>query len=212
LETTFCRLWPSGEIGGGKLNTKVFIAVSLALLISVFANIALGFNVSSKSQDNKEYQALNKELQEQIQSLEKGLDEAEGIIVDEKLVENEDAKKVVENFFKTQYEYTSDTYKERFEKIKEFVNDNVYGQLTTAGIPDIPNVKFENKINNMKLYLTAENKELTGLVLIDTVYKIEGVESPETTQIFEVVVAEIDGKQQIVSLKTLGTFASMSDS
>lgn len=194
------------------MNTKVFIAVSLALLISVFANIALGFNVSSKSQDNKEYQVLNKELQEQIKSLERGLDEAEGIIVDEKLAENDDAKKVVENFFKTQYEYTSNTYKERFEKIKEFVNDDVYGQLTTAGIPDIPNVKFENKINNMRLYLTAENKELTGLVLIDTVYKIEGVESPETTQIFEVVVAETDGKQQIISLKTLGTFASMSES
>ncbi|MBY0155424.1 hypothetical protein H0178_06430 [Cytobacillus firmus] len=194
------------------MNTKVFIAVSIALLISVFANIALGFNVSSKSQDNKEYQVLNKELQEQIKSLERGLDEAEGIIVDEKLAENDDAKKVVENFFKTQYEYTSNTYKERFEKIKEFVNDDVYGQLTTAGIPDVPNVKFENKINNMRLYLTAENKELKGLVLIDTVYKIEGVESPETTQIFEVVVAEIDGKQQIISLKTLGTFASMSES
>ncbi|MCM3032555.1 hypothetical protein [Niallia sp. MER 6] len=194
------------------MNTKVFIAVSIALLISVFANIALGFNVSSKSQDNKEYQVLNKELKEQIKSLERGLDEAEGIIVDEKLAENDDAKKVVENFFKTQYEYTSKTYKERFEKIKEFVNDDVYGQLTTAGIPDIPNVKFENKINNMRLYLTAEKKELTGLVLIDTVYKVEGVESPETTQIFEVVVAETDGKQQIISLKTLGTFASMSES
>ncbi|PGT80978.1 hypothetical protein [Bacillus sp. AFS040349] len=168
--------------------------------------------MSSKSQDNKEYQVLNKELKEQIKSLERGLDEAEGIIVDEKLAENDDAKKVVENFFKTQYEYTSKTYKERFEKIKEFVNDDVYGQLTTAGIPDIPNVKFENKINNMRLYLTAEKKELTGLVLIDTVYKVEGVESPETTQIFEVVVAETDGKQQIISLKTLGTFASMSES
>lgn len=194
------------------MNTKVFIAVSLALLISIFANIALGFNVSSKSQENKEHQTHNKELQKQIESLEKELYEAEGIIVDEKLVENEDAKKVVENFFKTQYEYTTDTYKGRFEKIKEFVNKDVYGQLTTAGIPDVPNVKFESKINNMKLYLTAENKELSGLVLLDTVYKIEGVDSPETTQIFEVTVAEKDGKQQIVSLKTLGTFASMSDS
>ncbi|PTY92315.1 hypothetical protein [Heyndrickxia sporothermodurans] len=194
------------------MNTKVLVAVSLALLISIFANIALGFNVSSKSKESKEYQTVNKELQEQIQSLEKGLDEAEGIIVDEKLAENEDAKKTVKSFFHTQYEYTSETYKERFEKIKEFVNDDVYGQLTTAGIPDVPNVKFENKINNMKLYLTAENKELTGLVLIDTVYTIEGVESPETTQIFEVTVAESDGQQRIVSLKTLGTFASMSDS
>ncbi|MGG0888922.1 hypothetical protein [Cytobacillus horneckiae] len=194
------------------MNTKIFVALSLALLISIFANMALGFNVSSKSQENKEYQTINKKLQKQVRSLEEGLDEAEGIIHNEELEESIDAKKVVENFFKTQYEYTSDTYKERFEKIKEFVNDDVYGQLTTAGIPDVPNVKFKNQINNMKLYLTAKNNELTGLVLLDTVYKIEGVSSPETTQIFEVTVVEKDGKQQIVSLKTLGTFASMSDS
>ena len=144
------------------MNTKVFIAVSLALLISVFANIALGFNVSSKSQENKEHQNNNKELQKQIESLENGLDEAEGIIVDEKLVENEDAKKVVENFFKTQYEYTTDTYKDRFEKIKEFVNNDVYGQLTTAGIPDVPNVKFESKINNILLLPTFLTVPING--------------------------------------------------
>lgn len=194
------------------MNTKVFFAVSLALLISIFANIALGFNVSSKSQEHEEYRALNKELKEKIKILKKGLNEAEGVITDEQLAENEDAKKVVESFFRTQYEYNSDTYKERFEKIKPFVNKEVYGQLTTAGIPDIPSVKFENRINNLKLYLNAQNKELTGLVLLDTVYKIEGVKSPETTQIFQVTVAEKDGQQQIVSLKILGTFASMSES
>lgn len=194
------------------MNTKVFVVLSLALLISIFVNMALGFNVSSKSQENKEYQTIIKELKKQVHSLEESLDEAEGIIHDEELAESVDAKKVVENFFKTQYEYTSDTYKERFGKIKEFVNDDVYGQLTTAGIPDVPNVKFKNQINNMKLYLTAKNNELTGLVLLNTVYEIEGVSSPETTQIFEVTVVEKDGKQQIVSLKTLGTFASMSDS
>lgn len=194
------------------MNTKVIVSVFLALIISIFVNIALGFNVSSKSQENEEYIALNKELKDQIKSVKKGLNEAEGIITDEQLSEDEDAKKVVESFFKTQYEYNSDTYKERFEKIKSFVNEEVYGQLTTAGIPDIPNIKFENKINNLKLYLTAQNKELTGLVLLDTVYNIEGVESPETTQIFQVTVAEKEGQQQIVSLEILGTFASMSES
>lgn len=194
------------------MNTKVLVAVSLALLISIFANIALGFNVSSMSQKNGEHQALNKELQNKIHILEKVLDEAEEIIVGEQLVENEDAKKVVVNFFETQYEYTSETYKERFEIIKKYVNDEVYGQLITAGIPDTPNVKFENRINNIDLYLTAESKELKGLVLLNTIYEIEGVKSPETTQIFQVTVDEKDGKHQIVSLKTLGTFASMSDS
>lgn len=175
------------------MNTKIFIAVSIALIISIFGNIALGFNVSSKSHENEESSALNKELKDQIKSLKNGLNEAEGIITDEQLAENVGAKKVVENFFRTQYEYNSDTYKDRFEKIKPFVNKEVYGQLTTAGIPDVPNIKFEIKINNLKLYLTAQNKELTGLVLLDTVYKIEGVNSPETTQIFQVTVAEKNG-------------------
>ena len=92
------------------------------------------------------------------------------------------------------------------------MNDDVYGQLTAAGIPDIPNANFENKINDMKLFLTAQNKELTGLVLLDTVYQIEGLDSPETTQIFQVKVAEQDGQKKIVSLEVLGTFASMSES
>lgn len=194
------------------MNTKVFISVILALIISIFTNIALGFNVSSKSQENKEYSTINKELKEKVKRLDKGLNEAEGIITDEQLAENTDAKRVVESFFKTQYDYNSETYKERYEKIKPYVNDEVYGQLTTAGIPEIPNVKFENKINDLKLYMTAQNKELTGLVLLNTVYNIEGVESPETTQIFQVTVKEKDGKQQIVSLEVLGTFASMSES
>ncbi|MCK1995448.1 hypothetical protein MPH61_23280 [Peribacillus muralis] len=194
------------------MNTKVFVAVSFALIISIFLNIALGFNVSSKSHEYKKISALNKELKSQIKGLKVGLNEAEGIITDKNLTENGEAKKVVESFFKTQYEYNTDTYKERFKKIKSFVNDKVYGQLTAAGVPDIPNVKFENKIDNMKVYLTAQNKELTGLALLDTVYELEGVDSPLTTQIFQVKIIEKDGKPQIVSLEILGTFASMSES
>jgi hypothetical protein len=194
------------------VNTKVLITISFALVVSIFVNIALGFNVGSKSEDIKKYSALNKELKEQINSLEAGLSEAEGIITDEQLANSNDAKKVVESFFKTQYDYNSETYKERYEKIKPYVNDKVYGQLTTAGIPEIPNVKYENKINDLKLYMTAQDKDLTGLVLLNTVYNIEGVKSPETTQIFQVKVSEENGKQQIVSLEVLGTFASMSES
>ncbi|MGG3662989.1 hypothetical protein [Bacillus gobiensis] len=194
------------------MNTKITVAVSVALIISIFANIALGFNVSSTSKENREKSAINKELKEQIKSLKTELDQAESVITDEQLVSNEDSKKVIEDFFRTQYEYNTDTYKDRFEKIKSFVNDEVYGQLTSAGVPDIPNVKFENRIKDLKMYLTAKNKELTGLVLLDTVYQVDDVASPETTQIFEVTVAEEDGQQQIVSLDVLGTFASMSES
>lgn len=194
------------------MNIKMSVFVVLALIISIFANIALGFNLSSKNEENQEFSSMNKKLKEEIKKLKVELYEAEGVITDEKLAVNGDAKKVVENFFKTHYEYNSDTYKERYEKIKPFLSEDVYGQLTTAGIPNVPNVKFENKINNLELYLTAENKELTGLVLIDTVYKVDGVENPETTQIFQVTVGEKDGQQKIKSLEVLGTFTSMSES
>lgn len=191
---------------------KVVVAICAALTISLFGNIALGFNLSSKSQENKEFNKEIMMLEEKVKSLKKGLNEAEEVITDENLIHDEDGKEVVESFFKTQYEYNSDSYKKRFENIKSLVNDDVYGQLTAAGIPDIPNANFENKINDMKLFLTAQNKELTGLVLLDTVYQIEGLDSPETTQIFQVKVAEQDGQKKIVSLEVLGTFASMSES
>lgn len=194
------------------MKNKIFIGISIALIVSIFVNIALGFNVSSKNQKSEEYQTLNKELHKQIKSLEIKINKAEGKLIDEQLVEDSEAKEVVKNFFKTQYEFTSESYKERFEKIKEFVSDNVYGQLTTAGIPDTPKVKFKNQITNLKIYLTAENKELTGLVLLDTIYEIEGVKSPETTQIFQVTVGKEKGKQKIIALESLGTFASMTES
>ncbi|WP_110925963.1 hypothetical protein [Bacillus massiliglaciei] len=194
------------------MNPKIIITVTALLVISLFANIALGFNLSNENSKNEKMTVANKELKEKIKGLEQGLDEAEGIITDEQLAGNEEAKNLVEKFFKYQYDYNSDTYKERFEKIKPLVNKEVYGQLTTAGISDIPNVRFENKIQKLKIYLTADNKELSGLVLLDSVYKFEGVESPETTQIFQVKIEEKKGQKQIVSLETLGTFASMSES
>ncbi|WP_391731322.1 MULTISPECIES: hypothetical protein [Streptomyces] len=194
------------------MNTKILVALVIMLVVSIFSNIALGFNVSSESKENEKVEKVNKVLKVQVKELENGLDKAEGAITDEQLSGNEEAKKTVESFFNTQFNYTTDTYKEKFEKIKAYVNEDVYGQLMSAGVPDTPNIKFENNITNMKIYMSAKNKELTGLVVLDTVYTIDGVDSPETTQIYEVTVAEEDGKQKIVSLKVLGTFASMSES
>lgn len=194
------------------MNTKLLVTLAIMLVVSIFSNIALGFNVSSESKDNKRYESENKDLKAQVKDLEKGLDEAEGSITDEQLAGNEEAKKTVEDFFDTHFNYNTNSYKDKFEKIKNYVNEDVYGQLMSAGMPDTPTIKFENNITKMKLYMTAQNKELTGLVVLDTIYTIDGVDSPETTQIYEVTVAEEDGKQKIVSLEVLGTFAAMSES
>lgn len=192
------------------MNIKAIVVVTILLIVSIFGNVALAFNISNKSQEVRELISSNKEMQKQITKLNEGLEQAEGIIIDDQLSNNDEAKKIVEEFFNVQYEYNSETYKARFEKIKPFVNDEVYGQLTTAGIPEIPNIKFENNIKNLKVYLGAENNELSGLVLVDTVYTIEGVQSPETTQIFHISLSNNEGDKKIISLKTIGTFTSTS--
>lgn len=194
------------------MNIKLSIIVIATLIVSIFINVALGFNVSSKIKENEKYEEQNKVLEKKVTKLEKGLDKAEGVIVDEELAGKESVKRLVETFFKTQYEYTSSNYKERFEKIKQYVSTDVYGQLTAAGIPDIPTVKFENKIKNMKVYLTSENKQISGLVLLDTVYEIDSLNGQPTKQIFEITVSNEKGKIQIDKLEVLGTFTSMAES
>ncbi|KGX85177.1 hypothetical protein [Pontibacillus litoralis] len=194
------------------MKTKFAVIGLVILVISIFINLTLSFNLMDKSDKYKKEQTFTKNLQEENKNLKEDLSEAEGVISNEKLKDDQESKKVVEGFFKAQYEYNTETYKDRFKEIKQYVNEDVYGQLTTAGIPDIPNIKFENKINDMKLYWTAENNELMGLVLLETIYKVEGVTNPPTTQIFQVKVAEKEGKQEITSLETLGTFAPMTES
>ncbi|WP_121605993.1 hypothetical protein [Virgibacillus sp. Bac332] len=194
------------------MKLKFIIPISVVFVISIFSNIALAFNVVNKGSELEKINLDNTELQKELKSLETALNKAESTIKNEKLTNNQDAKELVTKFFKTQYEYDSTNYKGRFKKIEKFVSEGVYGQLTTAGIPEVPNVNFENHINDMKLFLTAHNNEIVGLVLLDTSYVIDGFDSPETTQIFEVKVTEHEGKQKIVSLEILGTFASMAES
>lgn len=190
------------------MNKKLLIILSILFVVSIFSNIALGFNVNSKSKDYDESQGLVKKYEKDIHILERKISEFEGIIIDDNLANDKKAKDIVKGFFTTHYEYNSATYKERFEKIKMFISDDVYGQLTAAGIPDIPNIQFENKINNMELYITAENEEISGLVLLDTVYIVDGLKSPEMSQIFRVSLKD----DKITSLEALGTFAAMAES
>ena len=55
------------------MKAKTFIFISLALIISVFINIVLGFNLNSKSQGNQAYSFTNKKLKEENKSLKEEL-------------------------------------------------------------------------------------------------------------------------------------------
>lgn len=196
------------------VKTKYIVALSIALLISIFANIALGFNVSSTKSISKELEEKERLLEEKLHELTASLEKAQTTISNEQLVSDQLGRETIEEFFYTQFSFTTETYQERFIKIKEYVNDEVYGQLTTAGIPDTPSINFENHINEMKLFLDVDNNKLQGIVMLDTVYVVESVPSPEMTQIFYVVVDknEQNGKYQIINLEVIGTFTSMVES
>lgn len=196
------------------MKTKYIVALSIALLISIFANIALGFNVSSTKSISKELEEKERLLEEKLHELTASLEKAQTTISNEQLVSDQLGRETIEEFFYTQFSFTTETYQERFIKIKEYVNDEVYGQLTTAGIPDTPSINFENHINEMKLFLDVDNNKLQGIVMLDTVYVVESVPSPEMTQIFYVVVDknEQNGKYQIINLEVIGTFTSMVES
>lgn len=194
------------------MSTKMFILACSVLIVSIFANVAMGFNLTSQSQESKQEVSSSQDLKQQVKKLKEDLRKAEGIIREKKLTDNEEYRKVINDFFSAQYNFDTKAYKERFNKIKPLVNKEVYGQLTSAGLPDVPNIKFENHIENMEIYITPGDREINSLVLIDTIYQVEGVKSQPTTQVFEVKVSNIKGKKQIAALKTIGSFASMTNS
>jgi hypothetical protein len=195
------------------MNLKVVVALSVALLISLFANIALGFNSSDKSNQVDDLQAKNEELTTKMEDVQVSLDEAEGTLVNNQLADDGEARKVIEDFFDTQYNYTTETYVTRYEAIKKYVNSSVYGQLTAAGKPTALEVDVESKIQNLKLYMSTDDDVLSGLVLLDVTYTIEGLGNDDPmTQLYQVEVEEVDGEQKITHLASLGNFSRMTES
>lgn len=195
------------------MNLKLVVALSVALLISLFANMALGFNTSEKSDQVDDLQAKNEELTAKVDEVQVSLNEAEGTLVNNQLEDDGGARKVIEDFFQTQYNYTSETYEARYEQIKQYVDNGVYGQLTAAGKPSAPEVQVESKIHGLKLYMSTDDEVLSGLVLLDVAYSIEGLGGDDPmTQLFQVEVEEVNGEQKITHLASLGTFDPMTES
>lgn len=190
------------------IKTKLFIIISVFLFISIFANIAFGFNIKSALNKSNELEEENKALEAKV--VKEGDDTTKNRKTSSSTDTSENNEKsIVEGFFKAQYEYDHTSYKERFSKIKKFVSDDVYGQLTAAGAPDTPaGVEFENQINDLQIFFNKNKGDKNGLVLLDSTYIVDGRTSPEMTQIYRIKVEE----NKIVSLELVGTFSSMTDS
>ncbi len=191
-------------------KTKLIFGMSIALAISLFANIALGFNVSNAAN-------VANQKEKEIEKLKQNGRENSNLQIDEKTtlstdVDLNNTRILIEKFFKAQFEYNTNTYKDRFTKIKEFVNNEVYGQLTAAGIPETPGIKFENKIKDLQIYFNPELQGTSGLVVLESKYTVDKIRNPPTTQIYRVSVGKENGQYKITSLELLGTFTAMKES
>ncbi|RDY83094.1 hypothetical protein [Bacillus amyloliquefaciens] len=173
-------------------------------VISLFANITLGFNLSDQKKAHKQSETRAEDLDNELANVKKKLTEAQNSIEGSKTAYDPETKHFVEEFFKIQYEYTTSSYKARFDKIKSYVSNKVYGQLTAAGVPDTPKVSFKNTITDLQLFLTPSgNGEVSGLVLLQTKYEVEGLKNPKVTQVFKIKLVN----KKINELETVGTFA-----
>ncbi|GAF66446.1 putative aldehyde dehydrogenase [Bacillus sp. TS-2] len=180
-----------------KKNKLILIGVFI-LFISLFVNIALFFNLTY----------VDENISENVNDFEAVEDE---LIINNtsppgEFVSGSKANQVITDFFRIYYDYTSETYESRYENIKRYVSEEVYGQLTSAGIPSMPNIEISNEIVNLEFYLT-DAEEMRGLVLLDTMYSIEGLKNPIMTQVFRIVVENDNGNYYINYLEVVGTFS-----
>lgn len=75
-----------------------------------------------------------------------------------------------------------------------------------------PKTKFQNKIENLNIYLTTnDNATIKALVNITTMYSIEGKNSAPINQIYELELREQGTDKWIITKYTLmGNFAPYS--
>ncbi|MEK5460962.1 hypothetical protein NST36_19165 [Bacillus sp. FSL R5-0293] len=185
-------------------NLLVKATLVVLFFISIFVNVALGVNLSSAKRDQVKLIEQQKEDKKQLSALNKKIGKYENSITEAEVSSDETNKELLKNFFMTQYDYTDKEYKDRFNKLKKYVNDDVYGQLTAAGIPDTPKISFENKVTDLQIFMTpsTSRESVSAMVLLKTEYRIESVSNPEITQVFKVTIQN----KKISSLETVGSF------
>ncbi|MFF2765289.1 hypothetical protein ACFVR0_18185 [Bacillus altitudinis] len=192
-------------------NILVKATLVVLFFISIFVNVALGVNLSSTKKDQEKLLEQKKEDKKQLSVLNKKIGKYENSITEEEVSKDADNKELLNDFFMTQYAYTEKEYKDRFNKMKKYVNDDVYGQLTAAGVPDTPKISFENKVTDIQIFMTSSTSEnnVSAMVLLKTQYRIESVTNPEVTQVFKLTIQN----KKISSLETVGSFGqSLSES
>lgn len=177
---------------------KILCTLSLPLVLSLFANIVLTINLVHRNNDSLTDQSNTK-------TSERFSDVSES--------NNEQAKICTENFFQIFYNYTNENYEERYEKIKKYISDKVFVQLTGGGKPTAPKIKISNKVADLRVFINQNNNgELDGFVVLKTTLSVDQNESPETSQMFQVHLVHKDNSYIIDKLESFGVVSKMEKS
>lgn len=190
------------------LKTIFFVILSVSLILNLVLGLSLiGQHIASNDQ-KKKISNLGSQLKKETedtdvkQSNRSNQQNVKYVFVDKS---EKPIKSFINDFFKIQYEYSNDDYTQRFKKIKTFVTNDVYNQLTGSGIPAAPKTQFSNKVKDLQIYITGKNnKTVNALILLTTIYTIDNKDMDPTKQIFEVSVQPYGEKWKIVKLTLLG--------
>lgn len=120
----------------------------------------------------------------------------------------------IKEVFTTLFDYTNEDYQSRFEvaegMVKESILQNIQGMMGA----DVPKIKFQNKVNGVKVYITPfSSQSITdALVYVTSSYKIEGSEASKRNQLFRIDIEEKNGGYLITNLESYGFINPLSQS
>lgn len=184
----------------------VILITSLVMnLIFIVATIGGRIDIKNKNEQIKTLVTKNEILTQKVNKYNAN-NKTETLLAGEK------AKNDIRNFINAEFNYTNANYKSRFEDIKKYVTDDVYNVLKGTGDITTPKTKFQNKVENLNVYLTTnDNATIKSLVNITTIYSIEGINSAPINQIYELELREQGKDKWIITKYTLmGNFAPYS--
>lgn len=178
--------------------------ITTILIISIVINLIFIFAIIGKTIDTKNKNAEIKILTSKIENLNEKVTQYNSNNKTETLLTDEKVKTNIGNFIDAHFNYTNKNYKSRTEDIKKYVTTDVFNALKGAGDIATPKTSIQNKVDNLNVYLTTNNnKKISALVNITTIYTVEGKDCAPINQIIELELHESEKDKWIITKYTL---------
>ena len=173
-------------------------------IILIIINIIFIFAIISKTIDANNKDDEIKTLTSKIESLNGKVSQYDTNNKTETLLNDEKVKINIVSFIDAHFNYTNKNYKSRTEDIKKYVTTDIYNALKGAGDITTPKTNIQNKVDNLNIYLTTNNnKKVSALVNIKTIYTVEGKACSPINQIIELDLQELEKDKWIITKYTL---------